>query len=85
MNDFEKSLERIRSRVEPGDSWTEEDWEHYKIIIKALKKQVPEKVLPEKKFYGNGICPSCDVYFVDKTTDFCGNCGQALDWEVSYD
>lgn len=41
---------------------------------------IPKKPLPENKYYGNGICPNCGVYFLDKSTKYCGNCGQALDW-----
>jgi len=41
---------------------------------------IPKKPLPENKYYGNGRCPHCGVYFVDKLTNYCGNCGQALDW-----
>ena len=41
---------------------------------------VPTKPLPENKYYGNGRCPHCGVYFTDKSTNYCGNCGQALDW-----
>ena len=46
----------------------------------ALEKQIPKKPLPENEIYGNGICPNCGAYFMDKSTKFCGNCGQALDW-----
>ena len=49
--------------------------------IKALDKQIPQKPLEETKFYGNGKCPSCGAVFMDKSTNYCGNCGQALDWE----
>lgn len=41
---------------------------------------IPIKPLPEKRYYGNGICPNCGAYFLDKSTKYCGNCGQALDW-----
>ena len=37
MNRFEISLDRIKKNVEIQDSWTEEDLEHYKTIIKALE------------------------------------------------
>jgi hypothetical protein len=37
MNRFEKSLDRIKKWVEPQDSWTEDDWEHYKTVIEALQ------------------------------------------------
>ena len=47
---------------------------------KALEKQIPKKPLPEEKYYGNGKCPSCGAVFIDKSTNYCGNCGQALDW-----
>jgi hypothetical protein len=37
MNKFEKSLERIKKNVKIQDSWTEEDFEHYKTINEALE------------------------------------------------
>lgn len=39
----------------------------------------PQKVNPYK--YYAGQCPRCDVVFLDNSTHFCGNCGQALAWE----
>ena len=51
------------------------------LVLSALERQIPKKPLPEEKIYGNGICPSCGAYFLDKSTKYCGNCGQALDWE----
>ena len=49
------------------------------MAIAALKKQEPAAPLPEND-YGNGKCPSCGAVFLDKSTNFCGNCGQALKW-----
>ena len=47
----------------------------------ALSKQIPKKPNPEREYcYGNGQCPNCNAVFLDKLTNFCGNCGQALDW-----
>ena len=46
--------------------------------IEVLKKQIPQNVLPENKFYGIGKCPNCGAVFLDNTTEYCGNCGQAL-------
>lgn len=37
MNKYEKALNRINKWVEPQDSWTEEDWEHYFTIKQALE------------------------------------------------
>lgn len=37
MNKFGMSLDRIKKNVEIQDGWSEEDLEHYKTIIEALK------------------------------------------------
>ena len=42
---------------------------------------VKRKPKPETRYFGNGRCPNCDAVFMDKSTRFCGNCGQALDWD----
>lgn len=63
-----------------NDNDIENHIECFKIACEALEKQIPKKPLPEEKIYGNGICPSCGAYFLDKSTKYCGNCGQALDW-----
>lgn len=54
-------------------------------IVAALEKQIPKKPLPEDKWYGNGKCPRCNAVFLDKSTKYCGNCGQALDWGLNND
>lgn len=51
-------------------------------VKKAIKKQIKMKPLADDKYFGNGICASCGAVFMDKTTPYCGNCGQKLDWEV---
>ena len=43
--------------------------------------RTPKHVLPDKRYFGVGVCPSCGVVFLDKNTPFCGRCGQALEWE----
>lgn len=50
------------------------------IIQSVMKKAIPQKPLPDNRYYGNGKCPCCNAVFLDKTTNYCGNCGQALDW-----
>mgnify|MGYP004619982499 CR=1 FL=1 len=47
----------------------------------CIEKQLPKKPLPEEKYYGNGRCPNCNAVFIDKSTNYCGNCGQALEWK----
>lgn len=56
--------------------------EEYGAIKSALEYRTPKKPLPEKLF-GIGICPTCNAVFLDKNTNFCGNCGQALDWRIT--
>lgn len=51
------------------------------LAIEALEKQVTNKPLSENKYYFTGKCPSCGAVFLDNTTKYCGNCGQALDWD----
>ncbi len=59
--------------------------------IKALEKQVPQKV---KKYKGlnETACPNCrfvfgDYDYNDEKFDYCYNCGQRLSWksEVKHD
>lgn len=57
---------------------TKEDFEK---ANEAIEKQIPKKVLPEQHYYGIGKCSRCGVVFTDDTTKYCGNCGQAIEWE----
>lgn len=50
-------------------------------ILEAIEKQIPKAPLPEARYYGHGKCPRCAAVFLDKSTCYCGNCGQALAWE----
>lgn len=51
------------------------------ILIEAARFRIPTKPKPEREYcYGNGQCTNCDAVFLDKLTNYCGNCGQALDW-----
>ena len=47
------------------------------------ERSLPKKPIEEKRYYGVGRCPNCGVVFINKATNYCGNCGQALDWGVS--
>ena len=54
--------------------------------IRALEKQIPKK--PISRWTGNETvieCPNCQKYPFDLgeyqwARQFCGNCGQAIDW-----
>lgn len=56
------------------------EFKAFDIAVEALEKQIPKKLLAETKYYGIGKCPRCGAVFLDQTTNYCGNCGQALDW-----
>ena len=60
-------------------------WDSYKEIgtteecRAAVEKQIPFRPEQEKLVAGIGRC-KCGVEFLDKSTNYCGNCGQKLDW-----
>lgn len=60
-----------------GDGYINIDEE---MKAEAARKQVPVKPLPEERYFGIGRCPRCHAVFLDRSTGYCGNCGQALDW-----
>lgn len=43
VNRFEKSLRRIEKGVIPDNSWTEDDVDHYKTVVEALKRCADEE------------------------------------------
>ena len=45
-----------------------------------LSYRDPKRLLPDKRHFWAGVCPRCGAVFLDDSTPFCGNCGQALDW-----
>lgn len=61
------------------------------ISIKALEKQIPKELSYEgdgyddngELIYDTAFCPSCEkefeVYYCEHS-NYCPNCGQALDW-----
>lgn len=49
----------------------------YAALIHAIEKQIPFK--PKWFMDFPGQC-KCGAVFLDKSTNFCGNCGQRLDW-----
>ena len=56
----------------------------YNIAIEALEKQIPRKPLnrEDKSEISYGDCPCCSN-MIDNWDDirYCGECGQAIDWE----
>lgn len=58
---------------------------HFEVALKAMKKQIPQKVVetPDKHKYG--YCPVCGRIYWDKchVGNYCDSCGQRL--EVKHD
>ena len=46
----------------------------------ALRKQIPFEPETDHLKIGVGRC-KCGVEFLDKKTNYCGNCGQKLRWK----
>lgn len=60
----------------------EETFEKVKEAVeKQKKKEVNRKRFSINTDLTHGDCPSCGNH-VNNTALYCGNCGQALDWEV---
>ena len=47
------------------------------MAVKALEKQIAKKPADYDGKIKVGFCPDCESVV---TSDFCDNCGQALDW-----
>ena len=75
--DNEKALEILKFNIAFGNLG-HIDINALDIAIQAVEKQIPKKPRPRKGFEGRCVC--CGVVFLDRLTNYCGNCGQALDW-----
>jgi len=75
-----KYIEQAISCLEVGASDAFMPFDALKTAAKALEKQIPAKPLEEMRYYGYGKCPNCGAVFMDNLTNYCWNCGQALDW-----
>jgi hypothetical protein len=73
---IEQAIEILLDKYGKAD---EEQEQAIATAIKALEKQIPYKPTERKGFEGK--C-KCGVVFLDRLTNYCGNCGQKLDWEV---
>ena len=53
------------------------------MAIEALEKQIPKEVVIQKIDEGIELryCPRCHVRFIRTGMNYCGDCGQALDWD----
>ena len=81
LTDLIKDRESFCHRDDFDDMFLQ-DIEALKIGISALEKQVPKKVVWKYAFYW-ACCPNCGYNNFDvekEESNFCPDCGQALDW-----
>lgn len=79
MNRFEKSLDRIKKRVEIGGNWTDEDIEHYKTIVEALKMAAEVKHGNWLDRDGKTWCSLCGESNKQYKPPYCPHCGAKMD------
>lgn len=81
-NTIKEALGEMEHCVEIGNILLQmpEDEKVIAGIMVALKKQIPKKFDPTKRFTGGGYCPSCEIKLWGKA-EYCGKCGQSLDWD----
>ena len=72
----------IHQRVEGKE--VIEDYSLCDMAISALEKQIPKKLQNLHRFRGRekcvGTCPTCGYVCCSDYGDYCGGCGQAIDW-----
>ena len=90
---IEEAREQLKDLIRDRESFiVGDDDEIYRKDIEALKKALElfEKQIPKKP--KKGVCPNCSsrhVYaatlMTAETFEYCGDCGQALDWSDNDD
>ncbi len=78
--DIKKAIEYYNYGIS-HDIFSEPVTSYARVAVDALERQVAKKPNPDTKFYGYGFCPTCNACFMDNSTNYCGNCGQKLDWK----
>lgn len=64
------------------DEYQEQQVLALKLAINALEKQIPKKAIPVKEGSVWTKCPVCGDTYID---EYCGKCGQRLDWSDEND
>ena len=86
MGKIERAIEDLEDLIScesiSSNFFSEVHGKHLHIAITALEKQIPYK--PQKYQQYDGKC-KCGAIFLDKSTNYCGHCGQKLDWEDKHE
>ena len=72
----QEAIEIITNAIQTDNMTAEQD-KALAIVQKALEKQIAKKPADYDGKIKVGFCPDCESVV---TSDFCDNCGQALDW-----
>jgi hypothetical protein len=78
--EIKKAIEHYNYGIS-HDIFSEPVTSYARLAVDSLEKQIAKKPNPDTKFYGFGFCPTCNACFLDNSTNYCGNCGQKLDWK----
>ena len=74
---IECAIRHIQTSVDI-DPWARE------IAVNTMEKQIPKKLQNIHRFRGRekcvGTCPTCGYVCCSDYGDYCGGCGQAIDW-----
>lgn len=82
---LEDLIKEAESHMTGNKSYDEifvDDKTALEMAIQALEKQIPKKVIWKYAFYW-ACCPNCGYNNFDvekEESNFCPDCGQALDW-----
>ena len=76
--------DRIECAIRHIQTATYVDPRAREIAVEAMEKQIPKKLQNIHRFRGRekcvGACPVCGYVFCSDYGDYCGGCGQAIDW-----
>ena len=77
------NIEKAKAHFNYGincDIFSEPVRSYAKMAVIALEKQIPKKV--EEYLTSSFCCPAC-TSVLSRYSQYCSNCGQALDWSDS--
>ena len=78
---YEEAIKVLQTYGHNCRCCAKEGLEASKIAIEVLNKQIPFTPETNNLKVGLGRC-KCGAEFLDKLTNYCGNCGQRILWEV---
>jgi hypothetical protein len=79
-----QEIDRIECAIRHIESSLDVDPWAVEIAVEAMRKQIPKKLQNLHRFRGRekcvGTCPKCGYVCCSDYGDYCGGCGQAIDW-----